>query len=821
MSMRTLRPIIVSILLVMTCITTTVNRAEAQQQHFLSDSIMKLLREAAGSDYHKSQQKYEAGRIAAHQEMLINDLKSTLLRAKVFITRGLDTNAINAALNNIQHWYDIGCDGVFLNKGSLQSHRNLTSTNILFKELLKKIEIRKQAVDKYQSELSHFRMHLDSLGTDSALYYISDDSAALMQFLSKITVVRQEINPTDSILEQAIQHVRGLQNRINLMQNTVSASIDEVEHYHKDLDRNFMDRETHNIWGEVTSYRPFREILYYSALKGQLALWFYVQNHWGRLLLLVLLVIASGIFLSSLKRKVKAEGLLQDHYQGQLVLRYPVLSALLIVLSVFQFIFPSPPALFSTIIGVTCAVSLTIIFRGFITRHWMLIWLTMFVQFLLACGDNLILQGSRLERYFILIFSVLGVVTGLLILFKGRRSELRERAILWFIAFVVVLELAATFFNMFGRYNYAKTLYVSGFINVIIAITFLWVVRLVNETLLLASEVYKRPEKKSFFINFERVGQKAPPLFYIFLVVGWFIIFGRNFYAFHRIADPIQDFLFAERSIGQYNFSIKGMLLFFGILIISTFVSRIVSFFATDKVPVHSSSTDQKKIGLGSWILLIRIAIISTGLFLAVAAAGIPLDRFTIILGALGVGVGLGLQALVSNLVSGLILAFEKPVNVGDIIEVSGKTGTIKSIGFRSSVLTSVDGSTVIIPNGDLLNEHLVNWSQDRGLRRVEVVVGVSYDTNIDTVLPQLTELLKSNQRILSSPPPVAFADKFNDSSIDIKMLVWIANPREFMIVKSEVMREVQLFFNKNGITIPFPQRDIHIIPPGKPDKAE
>ncbi len=188
----------------------------------------------------------------------------------------------------------------------------------------------------------------------------------------------------------------------------------------------------------------------------------------------------------------------------------------------------------------------------------MIVWLMMFVQFLFASFDNLILQASRAERYYIFAFSLFGVVYGLAVLIRGRRKELRERHILWFIAFVVLLELASTLFNLYGRYNYAKTLYVSGFVNVVVAITFLWVVRLVNETLQLASEIYKRPEKKSFFINFERVGKKAPGIFYIFLVTGWFIIFGRNFYAFKWIADPIQDFLFMERTIGQYSFSIKG-----------------------------------------------------------------------------------------------------------------------------------------------------------------------------------------------------------------------------------------------------------------------
>ncbi len=246
------------------------------------------------------------------------------------------------------------------------------------------------------------------------------------------------------------------------------------------------------------------------------------------------------------------------------------------------------------------------------------------------------------------------------------------------------------------------------------------------------------------------------------------------------------------------------MVLFFGILIISAIVSRIVSFFASDKIPVHTSSAEQHRIGLGSWILLIRIAIISMGLFLAVAAAGMPLDRITILLGALGVGVGLGLQALVSNLVSGLILAFEKPVNVGDFIEVAGKTGTIKSIGFRSSVVTAIDGSSLIIPNGDLLNDHLVNWSQGRGYRRVELVVSVAYGTDVNKLLPLLNDAMQTNKRILTTPPPVAFAETFNESSIDLKLFFWIAHPREWREVKREVMRLGDRFIPGAGHQDPF-----------------
>jgi small-conductance mechanosensitive channel len=160
-------------------------------------------------------------------------------------------------------------------------------------------------------------------------------------------------------------------------------------------------------------------------------------------------------------------------------------------------------------------------------------------------------------------------------------------------------------------------------------------------------------------------------------------------------------------------------------------------------------------VGIGSWLLLIRIFIISLGLFLAFAASGIPLDKITIIIGALGVGVGLGLQGLVNNLVSGLIIAFEKPVNVGDSIEINNKAGKMKSIGFRSSVVALEDGAHLIIPNGDLLSQHLVNWTMGKNNMRIMIKVSVAHDTDLDKAKQILNKILESEDRILQYPVPV------------------------------------------------------------------
>jgi len=369
------------------------------------------------------------------------------------------------------------------------------------------------------------------------------------------------------------------------------------------------------------------------------------------------------------------------------------------------------------------------------------------------------------------------------------------------------MEFASAVLNIYGRYNLSKTLLTSGFVNVVIGILFLWTVRLINHALSLAFDIYTVPDKKSFYINFKKLGNRVPRIFYVLVIIGWVILVGRNFYAFRSISDPINKFLYAERTLGSYTYTLQNMLVFFLILIIATITSKTVSFFASD----NTGGTTAKKGGLGSWLLLVRISIITIGVLLAFAAAGIPTDRITIIISALGVGIGFGLQALVNNLVSGLIISFEKPVNVGDVVEIGTRTGVMKSIGFRSSVLYTWDGADVVIPNGDLLNQHLVNGTLANKSRRIEILVGVAYGTDLNNAKKILKTLVTKDERILESPTPDVLIKEFANSSINIQVFFWVRNVRESLSVKSDVISAIDVAFKENNIEIPFPQQDVHI----------
>lgn len=757
----------------------------------------------------KSAADFEADKAITAQIKTFEEITRTMQKAKIYLKSNLDTPGTKTELKEIAQDLAIAGDGVFTNKGTAQTFRNLTSTAKILAELLNKANSRKSKLEIRQQDLGNLRYQLDSLLSVPALFKFSADSTTLMKYLQKIQVVAYETGPVDTSLKIAGNNIQTLLNQVNLTVFQLQSSLEEIEAYQKEMADHTFKREFANIWHPQGFYRPFTEILDFSKTKGLLTFSFYVENNTGKIMVLLLLTLASFIYLRSLKSIYVKGNLIKADLEGQLVLRYPLLSAVLIIVSLFQFIFPSPPFILNVVFWTISCICLSVIFRGYVSRYWFRVWLVMVLFFLLAAGDNLVLQASRVERWFMLFSSIFGAVVGVFALVKGNKEELKEKWITWSVALMVFLEVAAIIANMFGRYNLAKTCFIAGFLNVVIAILFLWTVRLINEGLLMAFNVYSGQDRKLFYLNFERVGKKAPLLFYILLVIGWLVLFGRNFPSFDYLSKPLLNFFSEERTLGNYVFSINNMLLFIAIMGSSVLISKVVSFFASDRY--SAADKDSKRQGIGSWLLLVRISILCIGLFLAVAAAGIPVDRITIVLGALGVGIGFGLQTLVNNLVSGLIIAFEKPVNVGDIVDIAGQGGTMKSIGFRSSVISNWDGADVVVPNGDILNAHLVNWSLGGNRKRVSVMIGIAYDSDLEKSRQILKDILSKDERVSKNPGPIVQFEQFSDSAIDLRIYFWTKHLGEAFATRSDLIIAITAAFKENGIKMPVPQQEVYV----------
>jgi potassium-dependent mechanosensitive channel len=796
------------------------SQIDSTLQNPVSDSAEIKYDSAKNELYNRIKQFGDSGRkksvldftedtIATKQDEAIELIKNLILEAQNYLENGLDTTGLTTELTKIKRWYDLTSDGVFTNTGTMQTHRNLETSYKIMRELLTRMTERKSSLDKYYKTLVHLRNTIDSLYKEEILYKFSSDSTVLMRYVERLTVVLQEIRPIDSSLKKTLFSVSDLQPTVNRMVNKLGSSLEQIEGFQKDVSATQFRRETSNLGGPVKYVRRFGDIIDFSLMKSWLSFIFYVRNEIGKILLLLVLLFAGTVFFVKLKRNVEKQNLPQATSRELSVVKYPFLSALVIVLNSFQFAFIDPPFVFNALLWTISALSLTVILKNVVTKFWMFAWLILFFLFLMACFDNLILQASRPERWIMLGLSIAGILCGSVIILRTGRHQLNEKLFIYFIGLVVVLQILSILNNSYGRYNLSKNCLTAGFFNVVLAILFFWTLQFIDRGLSLSARVYNKPGKKLFNINFERVGGKAPVIFYILLFAGWFVLFARNFYAYKLISVPIQNFFTKERSIGEFSFTIGKVFEFFLILYISGMISRLVSFFASDR-PTEQGLAGRKT-GIGSWVLLIRISIISIGVLIAFAAVGIPMDRLTVILGALSVGIGFGLQSLVNNLVSGLIISVEKPVSVGDIVEIGAQSGTVKSIGFRSSIISTIAGADVVIPNGEVLNQHLVNWTRESTSRLVDVPVGVAYGTNLEYAIRILEELPGGDERILKFPKPNVFVRQFSGSSIDMQLSFWVKNITDAVRVKSDILLAIDRAFKENSIKIPLPQQELYI----------
>ncbi len=210
---------------------------------------------------------------------------------------------------------------------------------------------------------------------------------------------------------------------------------------------------------------------------------------------------------------------------------------------------------------------------------------------------------------------------------------------------------------------------------------------------------------------------------------------------------------------------------------------------------------------------LIRSLLILVGLLVALPAVGIDLTVLSVFGGALGVGIGFGLQKIASNYVSGFIILLDRSIHLGDMLTVDNRTGNVTKLTGRYMVLKSLDGTEAIIPNDTLISSTVVNHSYSNREMRVAIAVQVAYDSDIEQVMALMLDTARRHERVLEEPPPKAYLKNFADSGIDLELGVWIDDPEEGQLnLKSDLNLAIWQAFRRENIQIPYPQREVRII---------
>jgi len=576
----------------------------------------------------------------------------------------------------------------------------------------------------------------------------------------------------------------------------------------KNMRSHYFSREEGPIWKGSESINPSKNIIGMSLRKAELVLKYYFRNTLRVAVIVVVLLVLLWLLLRRMISKLQhshKDFVLQQFCPHLKTSVY--LSSLFVVIGISQIFYSNIPMVFLELAWIIMFVSITMLFWKELSVFARRIWLSFGVLFLWACVENLVLESSSPERWVMLFASLAGISLSIYMLNVYRKGNMHIEYFRFFTYLFLAQEGIAVLCNIFGVYTFGRAMAVGGYFNFVIGLMFFQGIILLREIIVLSFEYFRRSDKVTSVVNLNELKSNAEKFLPYVAWLGWGIIFAKNLNFYDLFVDAISVFFTTERKLGNLTFSFGSIAIFFIAIWVSTFIAKFVSFLLGGNTSQVSAI---QKTRFGSSILVLKIVIISLGIMVAFAASGIPMDKITLIIGALGIGIGFGLQNIVSNLISGVILAFEKPIEIGDQIEVGGRLGKVKEIGIRSSKLATFDGAEVIIPNGDLLSQHVVNWTLSNNHRRVEIIVGVKYGSNLKDAQTLLQQALAANTMVDKHPEPLVLVHQFNNSSIDFRLLFW-TDISQWVELKSDIMLTVDAAFRKAGIEIPFPQQDVYI----------
>lgn len=272
-------------------------------------------------------------------------------------------------------------------------------------------------------------------------------------------------------------------------------------------------------------------------------------------------------------------------------------------------------------------------------------------------------------------------------------------------------------------------------------------------------------------------------------------------------------------SLGETNVTLWIIIYLLLILFLLIFTTSKLKNFIIYKLLAKSSIDIGIRIAVAS---IVRYLILTIGFVIILQTAGINLSSITVLLGALGVGIGFGLQNITNNFVSGLIILIERPIKVGDRIEVAGVTGDVMNISMRATTIRTNDNISIIVPNSEFVSSTVINWSHTDRNVRFNFPVGVSYKEDPQNIKKLLLEVAGENSNVLEHPEPDVLFSDYADSAMVFNLRVWTRTyiDRPGML-KSQLYYEVHKKFKEHGVEIPFPQRDIHIKEPVSESEKE
>ncbi|MFC5410144.1 mechanosensitive ion channel domain-containing protein [Larkinella bovis] len=680
--------------------------------------------------------------------------------------------------------------------------KNMLMFQVLLEDMQTRLKVWRETLSGYEKQLSEMNGQLISLARDSTLVLPADSSYRVLYF-SSLKELRQQWIQASEATNQNLTRINKLQAAVSDGYFETAELTNLVNERIREFNVKISGQETDFIWAipQDTGTDDHLDHLVKRSYEGQRDLLAYYFNRSAGTWIYMLVI--GAVFFAWVYRSfsiIDSHGQ-RDAVRKELNIRYlrsiPVFSVLVVVFNFAPFFDLRPPAVYVELMQFVLLLALTALFFRTWPRQLFLYWLAIVALYLLV----IITRSSIIDpgigfRLWLLLLNAVSVVFGFLFLFRIRKvlsltGFVKQVSILY-----IILNGLAVFCNLFGRISLAKIFSTASIYGLTQAVGLFTMIQIIHEAFALQVVSGKLTQGIASRFNYKKLKIGLQRFLSIVAIIAWLIIFTNNLYVYNTTYNVVTDFLATERTVGSTTFTWGNIVLFFLVLYLSGRIRKYIGYFfgeTEDEIGGSINNTDSR-------LVMIRLFMLIGGFLFAIVASGIGLDKVTVIVGALGVGIGLGLQNIVNNLVSGIILIFDKPFQIGDFIEIASKKGRVKTIGIRSSRLLTTEGSEVIIPNGDLLSGQVINWTINHKAKRIELTIRADAEHELSELKKLIREEITKHPTTVKRQQPEIFLSTITNDAIELKVRVWINSVSKEDQFRSEVLLSLYRRFKEAGI---------------------
>lgn len=664
-----------------------------------------------------------------------------------------------------------------------------------------------EETDRIQEQLNelhgrvyHARLHLNVVLNDSIFRKLYANKTLRTAFDQKLTRLERRYSRTDSLTKANVDTLNAMNVRLSDNSYNLSNMLNILDNRMDKAVPKLFGPEVNRLWGRESAEVETKETAKNMVSifdSEQNAIGYYISQTSGERKLVIFLgiLLFTWLFLKrKLLKKLREEKDALSHLNLEFLNNYPVLSLLVVLLCLMPLFDAYAPTSYISIVYLLLLMASSVIFFRKGNRAFLFNWLALAVLFVADVLAYLLIEPTFAERMLLLALHS-GIIFFTLRFYNSLHKETPYKNAIKTAAIVgIILASLGIMFNLFGRFSLSGIVGLAGIIAVTQAVVLTVFVEVIVEIILLQLQNSRlnKGNERPFEANIVIHKIKMPLIFVAMLL--WLIMLTSNLNIYHGISAVITEALTTTRTIGSISFQWLSALLFFGIIWFAHTLQRLlIYFFGETGTEAEDTSTLTK--GQHSRLLITRLLVLMAGYLLAIAASGLPIDKLTFLLGALGVGIGMGLQGIVNNVVSGIILIFEGSLQIGDEIEASGQAGKVKEIGLRASTLTTADGADVIIPNGNILSQNIVNWTFSKVEKRIMLTFSLSgkeLDSNVINDL--INETIMNIPNVQSKRKPEILYTKVTPESCVLSVRFW-STITNVDLVKSEAMLQLSAAF--------------------------